>query len=275
MKATKLSLTVITFFLLLFSTSMGFAQDEPERPMYVVATTLHWNMDYEDFDMDTWKAVEKEYLDKVTMKNELIMSSSVYLHRFTTDNTELISVQTFGSWDAIDKAGARNAELARLAWPDSIARRNYFQKRNAYYSNDHSDEIYATMNGAKPMAAPTKDVILYLQKSHFAFPKDGSQKEFNALNKDYIENVINKNDLILGYYPSAHAWGTDRTEYLEAYFVDSMENLDKMLAKNGELFEAHWADEEARKEFNKKGDKYFTGKHGDYIYTRVFGLAKN
>lgn len=273
MKTTKLSLTVIT--LLLLSASMSFAQEEPKGPMYVVATTLHWNMDYEDFDMDTWKAVEKEYLDKVTMKNEHIMSASVYLHRFTADNSELISVQTYGSWDAIDKAGTRNAELARLAWPDSIARRAYFQKRNAYYSIEHSDEIYATMDGAKPMAAPTKDVILYLQKSHFAFPKDGTQKEFNTLNKEYIDNVINKNDLILGYYPSAHAWGTDRTEHIEAYFVDSMENLDKMLSTNGELFEAHWADKAARKEYGKKSGKYFTGIHGDYIYTRVFGLSKD
>lgn len=164
MKTTKLSLTVITLLLLLFSTSTSIAQDEPKKPMYVVATTLHWNMDYEDFDMDTWKAVEKEYLDKVTMNNEHIMSASVYLHRFTTDNSELISVQTYGSWEAIDKAGARNAELARLAWPDSIARRAYFQKRNAYYSNEHSDEIYATMDGAKPLAAPTKDVFCIFTK---------------------------------------------------------------------------------------------------------------
>lgn len=116
--------------------------------------------------------------------------------------------------------------------------------------------------------------FVYLQKRHFAFPKDGTQKEFNALKKEYIDNVINKNDFILGYYPNAHAWGTDRTEYLEAFYVESMKNLDKMLSKNGELFDANWADEAARKEFGKKMGKYFTGIYGDYIYTRVFGLSK-
>ena len=29
--------------------------------------------------MDEWKAVEKEFLDKVTMKNEHIMNASFYL----------------------------------------------------------------------------------------------------------------------------------------------------------------------------------------------------
>ena len=68
----------------------GRRKRSPQDQTYVTITKMHWNMDYEDFDMDTWKAVEKEYFDKVTNPNELIMGSGIYLHRFTPDNRELL-----------------------------------------------------------------------------------------------------------------------------------------------------------------------------------------
>ncbi len=274
MKPTnRLSIVAFTM-LMLFSTTI-FAQDEAKRPMYVVATTMHWNMDYEDFDMDKWKATEKEYMDKVTKKNDLVMSARFYMHHFTEDNTELIYVQTYASWDDIDKAGEKNEELAKAAWPDETARKEFFKKRDAYYSNNHSDEIYATMSGAKDMtAAPTKDMIMYLRRSHFAFPKDGTMKEFNEVHNEYVENVFHKNDLIKGYYPNRHAWGSDKTEFVEAFLINEMDDLDDMLKKNGELFKAHWSDETKRKEYGKKAGKYFTGVHGDYLYTMIHGISE-
>ena len=273
MKTTNQPRIAIFAMLMLFSTSI-FAQDS-ERPMYVVATTMHWNMDNDDFKMSDWKATEKEFMDKVTKKNEHVMSARYYLHRFTADNTELLYVQAYASWDAIDKAGDRNEELSKEAWPDENARKEFFKKKSNYYADHHSDEIYATMPGAKVMKeTPTKDLILYLRKGHFAFPKDGTNKEFEELNKEYVENVFHKNELIKGYYPNAHAWGADKTEFVEAFIVDSMDDLDDMLKKNGELFNAHWSDETKRKEFNKKAGKYLTGVHGDYIYSMVHGISE-
>ena len=272
MKTTDRLSIVVYAMLLLFSTSI-FAQDEMKRPMYVVATTIHWNMDNDD--PGDWKAIEKEYMDKVTKKNEHVMSARFYVHRFTADNTELMYVQTHASWDDIDKAGDRNAELEKEAWPDEEVRKKFFESRNAFYSQEHSDEIYATMPGAKDMTeAPTKDMILYLRKSHFAFPKDGTTKEYNELSKEYGDNVFKKNELIKGYYPNMHAWGTDRTEFVEAFILDSMDDLDDMLTKNGDLFKEHWSTEESRKEYWKKWSKYLTGVHGDYIYTMVHGISE-
>jgi len=275
MKTTKQSLIVIAVFLLLFSTS-SFAQEEtPQGPQYITVTTMHWNMDLEDFSMDEWKAIEKEYLEEVTMKNELILSASFFLHRYTADNTELVYVQSYANWEAIDKADDRNGELARAAWPDDDARAAFFKKRNAYYEDFHSDEIYATLSGAKVMSqAATEDMVCYVRKSHFSFPEDGSQKEFNALRKEFLENVIHKNDYFKAYYPNAHAWGSDRTEFVEAFFVNSLAYLEKAQQRTGELVRTHWADEEARKAFWTKNNKYFTGVHGDFIYTLVAGLSK-
>jgi len=261
--------------LLLFNLSI-FAQDEPpKRPVYVAVTTMHWNMDNDDFDMKEWIATEKEYMDKVTKKNEFIMGASFYMHRYTPDNTELIFVQTYASWEDIDKAVDRNEELAKEAWSDEDARNDYFDKQQAYYVDFHSDEIYATMSGAKLMTEdPGDDMILYVRKSHFAFPDDGSGEEFKELRDEYLENVVHKNELIKAYYPNAHAWGSDKTEYVEGFIVNSMTDLDEMFNRNAELFKEAWPDEAERKEIGKKSGKYFTGVHGDYIYTLVSELTK-
>jgi hypothetical protein len=275
MKTTNRFIIAIAIMLFMI-TPASFAQDDaPQRPEYVTVMTMHWNMDNEDFNMKDWIATEKEYLDKVTKKNEFVMGASFYMHRYTPDNREVIYVQAYANWEAIDKAGDRNSELEKEAWPDKDARNAYFDKRNSYYADFHSDEIYATMSGAKLMTeAPGEDMILYVRKSHFAFPEDGTFKEFNELRDEFVENVIHKNDLIKGYYPNSHAWGTDRTEYVEAFIVNSMEDLDNLFEKQGELIQAHWPDEEARKEMNKKSGKYFTGVHGDYIYTMIGELVK-
>lgn len=261
---------------LLLTTTTIYAQDEtPKGPMYVTATTMHWNMDKEDFSMKEWIALEKEYLEKVTMKNEHVMGSSYYMHRYTADNRELILVRTFSSWEAIDQAGERDNELIKEAWPNEEARDSFFENQDSYYAPFHSDEIYATMSGAKLMTeAPGDDMILYVRKSHFASPEDGSFKEFKEIRDEFIENVINKNELIKGYYPNNHAWGSDKTEYIEAFLFNSMADLDIVGERNGELVKEHWTDEVARKDMNEKFGKYFTGVHGDYLYSLIEELSK-
>jgi hypothetical protein len=232
-------------------------------------------MNYEDFNQDKWEAVEKEYLDKVTMKNEYIMSASVYLHRYTADNTELVAVATYASWEDIDKAADRNSELEKAAWPDENVRKDFFKKRNAYYAAEHSDEIYAALEGAKVLTGkPTKDYIMYVRKSHFAYPEDGSQEEFKTLRMEAVEKIINKNELIKAYYPNGHAWGADRTEFVEAFYFESMADIEKSQERADELAKVAWPDENARKARGKKMGKYFTGVHGDYIYTLVSKLSK-
>lgn len=273
MKTTNLFITLIGL-LMCFNVSMN--AQENAKPMYITVTTMHWNMDNENLKMDEWKAVEKEFLDKIVIKNEHILSASFYLHRFTADNTELLYVQSFASWDAIDKASDRNAELSREAWPNEAEARAYFKKRNAYYAPQHSDEIYAVMPHVKPLAGnPEKNMVCYVRKGHFNFKGDtGTEEEFNALGNEYAENVTYKNEYIKGYYTYAHAWGADRTESIEVYFLDSLADIEKMNEREGELFEAHWKDEASRKAMEEKGRKYFDNRHGDYIYTFVAGLAK-
>ncbi len=270
---TSLKFIAMASIMLLLNFSV-FAQNEANMPAYVTVTTLHWNMDKEDFDMDSWKALEKEYLDKVIGKNEHILSASFYTHLFTPDNSEVIYVQTYPSWEAMGKAAARNAELEKLAWPDEKAAEAFFKKQGDYFDIRHSDEIYAPLDGAKLVPQDnTKDLVLYVRKTYFTFPEDGTEKEFNEMRAENFAKVISKNEYIKGYYPNVHAWGSDRTEFIEAFYVDSMCDLEKMFDKNGELIDQAWPGDSGIQR-GKKWGKYFTGVHGDAAYTLVAELSK-
>lgn len=260
MKTTNRFFTAIVVVLLLIST-YSFSQEE--RPMYVSATTMYWNPD-SDMSMDDWKAGEKEYMDKVTKKNEHIKSARYYTHLMTPNSNEVMYVQTYSSWEAIEKAADRSKELENEAWPEEVTRKAFLDKMGSAYADFHSDEIYATLPGAKDVVGElSDDAILYVRKNKRAFPKDGSDKEFSDLSKKMLENVIYKNDYIKGYYPNQHNWGSDRRDFLEAIFLDSMGDLDKMFDKNSELMKEAFTKEES-----KAMGKYFKG-HGDYIYSVV------
>lgn len=274
MKTTNPLISVLVTLLMLISTPVILAQNGAEAPKFITVTTLHWNMNLENFDLDEWKAVEKEFLDKVTMKNEHIIGSSFYLHRFTADNTEVVHVQAYSSWGAIEKAAERSGELVEEAWANESDRSAFFKKRDAYYSKEHSDEIYATVSGAKFMAEdPTEDMICYVRKSHFSIPENGWWKEFDKLRTEN-KHIIENNEYLKAYYPNVHAWGTDRTDFVEAFYLNSLADLDKMFDRFDELIKETYPDEKVRKERGKKQGRYFTGVHSDYIYTYIVGLTK-
>jgi hypothetical protein len=235
-------------------------------------------MNKTDGNPGEWMELEKEYHEKVTMKNELILGSQFLNHFYTADNSEVVLVTAYGSWEAINDAGARTEELVEAAWPDEAARDAFFKKKDSYYVNIHSDEIYATLPNTKPFVADStnsdKSMIIYIQKEHLAFPEDGSNEEIAALAKEFAEAVEHKNSNIKGYYTYRHRWGSDNREVIRARVFESLEDLAASNAKTQELIEAHWPDEAARDAFFEKYDKYFTGWHGDFIYRNVPELVK-
>lgn len=246
-----------------------------QKQMLLTVTTMHRNMDQKDLTMDSWKALEKEYLDKVVSKNEHILGQQVLTHYFTADNTELLLVTMYDSWTAIEKGADRTDALVKAAWPDEKARNAFFEKKGAYYGPHHSDEIYATYAGAKnPPANFTKSMLYYVRKSHWGNPKDGTEKEFMELRDQYLKAVTYKNDFVKAYYPNVHAWGADNTEFTEVFVFDSLSDVEKAFDKDDELFKTVWNDDAKSKDFNKKFDKYFTGVHGDYLYHSVPELSK-
>ncbi len=272
---TKIQTTIAILFIFLLMLSPVMAQEEPPMPAYITVTTLYWNLDREPTDSNDWMEIEKEYLEKVTKKNEFIMAASYYMHLYTENSNESKYVQTYASWADIEKAQNRNAELEKLAWPDEAKRTAFLDNRQSFFVDFHSDEIYVPIAGGKYLTErPSEDMVTYVRISKMAFPKDGSNEEFMKLHTQFINATVMNNDKIKAYYPNVHGWGSDRTDFIEAFYLDSMDDLDDMNSGLSDAVNAQWPDETARKAFFKNYNKYFKGEHGDYLYTYIAELSK-
>jgi hypothetical protein len=271
MKTILNSLLAVIVCFIAFNVS--WAQD---GPMYLTVTQSHWDWDYEDGNPERWMELEKMWHDNVTMKNEYILGSGVYLHLYTGDNSEVLFVTLYSNWSDIMKAGPRNGELAAEAWPDDEERQAMNQERSAYYADKHADEIYMYIDElSKPiMEYPEEPLVFLAVDRHLAFPDDAVDGEMGELMKEFTENVTHKNPHIVGHFMHRHAWGSDGRDMLEVYAVKSMDDIDDMQKAQGELIEAHWPDEEERKEFFKKFNKYWTPWHSDRFYQNQPELMK-
>lgn len=246
---------------------IGNAQ-EKEKPVFITMTTLHRSLDVKAKD---WKAAEQEYFDKVTSKNPLIIGSELLTHYYTDDNTEVVSVNVYKTWEDIEKAGAINDDLIKKGWPDEKARKAFFEKYDAFYTTVHSDEIYQSITsvGELPYKNETKKpMIVYIRKSQLTMKGNGKNaKEFN-------EKITFKDPYIKAYYPFRHSWGSNSTDFMEAFFYDSLSDLEKSSEKIDELIKTTWPNEKDADTFFDELEKSFTGKHSDYIYRNVPSLSK-
>lgn len=277
MKITyKLLAGLLTILVLQTSSFAQETKEEEQQPPIVVVTKAHADYDYTEGSMKDWLSLEKEYFEKVTSKNDHLMGSSVMMHLFSEDASEVLFVSIYKDWISIEKAAERDGELAKEAWPDDDARSDFFSRQSKYYTSQHSDEIYQALKGAKFLDEEEwgKTHVYYFQVSHLAFPEDSEPGEIQKLRKEYLENVIYKNEYILGYYPMRHLYGADSRDFVEVYVVNSFSDVEKALDEMGKLSKEHWPDDEARKEFYSKYNKYFTGWHADYIYTNIPELSK-
>jgi hypothetical protein len=261
---------IVAMLCMAFLPSVSVAQNDPQL---LVVTRVHFNPSA-DFNFNEWRAHEKEFFDKVTSKNDLIMRTNVLVHYYTDDNSEVLFVSAYKSWEDIEKAGAKDDELARAAWPDSVKRMAFFDKQRSFYTSLHSDEIRTIAPNTKPFPADTAVHIYYVRTTHRAFPADAKPGELQQLMTEYNQNVIQKNSLVKGYYPSRHFWGADSREFVEAFVYSSLADMEKTAAATEALVKAHWPDEAKRKEFFNKLDKYFENWHGDALYRNVPVLRK-
>ncbi len=88
----------------------------------------------------------KEYFEKLVMKNQYVIHEQSMIHYYTDDSREFVIIDEYASWDDIDKANDRVDELAKLAWPDSKKRQEFFNKFNSFFSY-HKDAIYGEVPG--------------------------------------------------------------------------------------------------------------------------------
>ncbi|MCV9389401.1 hypothetical protein [Reichenbachiella ulvae] len=247
----------------------------PAQSQLITISTAHWSADTTG-SIEGWYEVETEIHEKTVVPNEKITGAWTLYHYYTDDNSEILFVNMYEDWNAIDEAGKIGGELAEKAWKKEEDRQALGKKRSKYYSTMHSDEIYSALPNAKPLAQkPDSGLIVYMQKFRIArTPEGGSTDEIMKLSEEFDKNVIHKNDMILGYYPMRHFYGADSRDLIKVYILKSLADVEKMADKNRELVMAYWPDEEKRKAFFKKYNAYTESWHGDAIYSMEAKLYK-
>lgn len=93
--------------------------------------------------------------------------------------------------------------------------------------------------------------------------------ELDSLTRVYMEAITTGNEYVLDHTTLRHFWGNNSTDYVMVYKVKNWEDVLKANDRMDELFNEKWATKEARDNFNKAYNKYFTGKHSDEIYREV------
>jgi hypothetical protein len=122
--------------------------------------------------------------------------------------------------------------------------------------------------------APASDAHIYTVTTFSAvLPEGGRFGERDSLLKVYSEQVTKKNPLVLSQKVMRHFWGHNSHDYVVMSEYKDLASIEAAEKMDNELFEKHWATQEARREFNRLLGKYFAG-HSDEIYTAVPDLAK-
>ncbi|MCG9970089.1 hypothetical protein [Christiangramia crocea] len=273
MKTTAKLLAFVLVFALCANVSSQESNEEKAedfKPVYITMTTTHWNDD-PDTDFSDWLETEKEYFEKVVKKNDLIMSSGVYTHYFTPDNSEIVMVNVYENWSDIENANEINQKLIEEAWPDEKDRQAFFKKQRSYYRPDHKDEIYLSMPFMIPESQDSQESkIFYVRSSDLAMNGNGKPGKF----KEHFEKVTKKSKKLKGYYTHRHLWGSNGREMTEVFVFDKLADIEDFFDEEENIIKATWTDEKERTAFMQDLGSNFTGKHADYVYRSVPELQK-
>ena len=249
---------------------------QPADPMVLLVTKMHWKNEMNASMREDYMKIEKEFFDKVILKNEHVLAANVLGHYFSDDNTEVVFVQLFKNWNAMKLSDARTTALIETAWPDVTARRSFMDKRRSFFESHHSDEIYSVNQNVKELLTePSKPLVYYVRISERNYPKDGTNTDFAAISGQYFDAVTKKNENIKAYYSYSHLYGAKSTDFVEVFVVENLAAIESMFDRDDALYKENWKDAEKQKEFDAGYNKYFTGKHADYLYMSVPGLRKS
>jgi len=245
------SLFSILFIISIFFVQNLIAQQQKEdfKPLYVTITKLHNTST--DIDLEEWKGIEQEFFDKITNKIDLIVGHEILINYNKKNETEVILINMYKSWDDIEKTKELRKQLIEKAWPNKEARYAFFEKQNKDFKYYYSNEIFISTSLAKYMNKEDKNkqkepLLYYIIKNKLSdYEYDDSLDAY----RNYIDNVTYKNPYIKAYLTYKHYVGSDSRDFFETYVVGSLTDLQKSLDKDRELFKKYIPNEIERKEF--------------------------
>ena len=266
-KKLLLAVLVMVFITPTVSVGQNEGNEDALKPVYLSITTMKKCKDSE-MNLSEWMDLEKEYYEKITLKNDLIIGSGVYYQYVSPNDSQIKIVNIYNSWEDIEEATKKTDELVIEGWPEEDIRREFFKKQKSYYICDQSNEIYMT-------TPYESEIVLDSNKPQVFYLKDRKKGDGSDDFEKYYNQVTKRNVHVKGFYSHVNKWGESSSrDAMEVFVYDNFKNVDPSFEENHKLISEHWPPN--KKEANAMFKEYtelFSGK-GNFVYTNVPGLSK-
>jgi len=269
----------------IFSFNLLSSQYNPDN--HVVTFTKNYLNHLQDVEGGTAEERNKlfeEESQKMDGENKLMISKLVLGHRWTGSINEVVQMAEWKSIADADKSVLGTADRRKAVWPDEEKRKAFLESYSKYWKGKHTDlAVMEQINSrVKRYTGNTDEFTVVTVVEFYLRPmsdvEDGSVKEREALFNEYFNKVIMKNENILSRRELRHYWSGSLggghipivivTEYATIVDADN-------LALNRPYNEKAWPNEEERKAFFEKRNKYIAPGHKDIaVHTNWVKLAK-
>ena len=139
MKSSYFRIQFLAFAVSFFCCAIVFAQ--PAQGNVVVMNNAELSLSGEG-SVSEFDSLTVEYNKWCMDKNEFVISYKVVRHWWGNNNRDFITIAEVKSWEDVLKFNARAVELFEEHWDTPESRKAFNDAYNAYFTGEHSDEIY-------------------------------------------------------------------------------------------------------------------------------------
>ncbi len=202
--------------------------------------------------------------------DKYLVSLLVLGHRHSGSRNEVVQIAEWKSIADADKSTVGTADMRKKAWPNEGKRKAFNKKYGRYWSSKHTDlavrELVTSRvkrNHKKTTENTVVSVVEWYLKP-MSEVEGGTVAEREALFDEFHKKVIMRNDKILSRREMKHYWtGSLGGGVTPVVFVTEYPNMAVAddVTRNRETIQKAWPDEEKRKAFFAKRNKYIDREH--------------
>ena len=261
MKINRL-LTVIVL------TGIIFGQYNPDN--HVVTTSMYYMNYVEDGSWDEFFELAEEEFTKMNRADKNLVSLLVLGHRHSGARNEVVQIAEWKSIADADKSTVGTADMRKKAWPNEEKRKAFNKKYGRYWNSKHTDlhvRELVTSRVKRNNKSTTENTVVTVVEWYLkpmSEVEGGTVAEREALFDEFHKKVIMRNDKILSRREMKHYWtgslggGTTPVVFVTEY--PNMAIADDV-TRNRETIQKSWPDEDDRKAFFEKRNKYIDFGH--------------
>ena len=272
-------------FTLAIMTGVMFGQYNPDNHVVTISMNYMNNMDeVEDGSWTKMGELMEEESSKMNRLDKDMISSLVLGHRWSGSLNEIVYIREWKSIADADKSTVGTGDMRKKAWPNDEKRKAFFTAYRKYWTGKHKDLAVMEMvtsrlkRNKKEITENSVVTVIEYYLKPMSQVEGGSVEEREALFNEYFNKVIMKNDKIISRRELKHYWsGSLGGGKIPVLLVTEYTNITDAVTGTGntEVIKKAWPDEEERKAFFEKRNKYIAWGHKDIgIHTNWVKMAK-